>query len=94
MGDKGKGAADASEAYAKQAGQVMKDLYQQTDPARRQLIQMGTSYLNNNFDPTSLPGYKSNRSALEDQYNVARQNTIDNHDNRCDHGYHCPSRKT
>lgn len=74
----GKGGEAPENPMSNVAAYIASNLYGLTDKMRQGIVSQGNDFISNNFDPTKVPGYWPARNAVEDQYNVARQNTIAN----------------
>jgi hypothetical protein len=63
---------------ADRASKIAMKMYRQTDPARQMILEQGQDFLAGDYDVSGLPTYDPAKRALEDQYQMARQNIIAN----------------
>ena len=70
MGDKGQGSAGGK------LEKMAKDYYNRTKPIQKQLVGNYLDFLGGDYDVTSNPAWGAGRNVLENQYDVARENTI------------------
>jgi len=74
MGDKSPDEPQSS----KIAGQIAKDVYQQTGGIRSNVFNDLTNFTGGNFDLSQSPMWQPQRNLIEDQYNVAEENILGN----------------
>ena len=55
---------------------ITKLFWEQSDPARRNILQRGVNFLWGDFDPSQSPAYAPGKNALEGQYGAARENIL------------------
>jgi len=72
-GDKNSGGSNKMD---KAAGKIAMDYYNQTDPMRQQMIGNYGNFMEGGYDVSQNPVWGAGRGVIEDQYNVARENTI------------------
>ena len=65
-------------SYQDILAQIAQDMYNKTNPARTEIINRGTNFLEGGLDVTQSPMWGSGKNAAETQYQLARDATMAN----------------